>query len=324
MESVRKYTSVRRDAYGISSYTDFSGSFKKSGKALGKTGVTGPEASRAEPFSPIRTKCINYLIYLLFGKRTDEEEYSLSSVNTGFSPYNAQEGYLVRSSFEEHYFYEEEQTSFSTQGYVRTSDGREISFGLDFSMSRSFEEYFKVDTTAIEARMCDPLVINLDTDTASVSDQRILFDLDADGEKENIPLLSGKSAFLSLDQNDDGIINDGSELFGTRTGDGFRDLSKYDSDGNGWIDEADDIFDKLTLVAFDEKGEQKLYKLKEKDIGAIFLGSVDTGFLLKDHDNNRVNAAIRKTGIFLYENGTAGTVQHLDLGYYHGPKDREW
>ena len=29
------------------------------------------------------------------------------------------------------------------------------------------------------------------------------------------------------------------ELFGTKSGNGFADLAKYDSDGNGWIDEAD-------------------------------------------------------------------------------------
>ena len=313
MESVRKYTSVRRDAYGFSSYTDFSGRFKKSGRAQGGSEVTATEASPEDSFSRLRTKCINYLIYLLFGKRIGDDDYSLSSVNTSSSPYGSSEGYLVRSSFEEHYFHEEEQTSFRAQGCVHTADGRELSFALDFSMSRSFEEYFKVDTSAIEARMCDPLVINLDADTASISDQKIMFDLDADGEKDNISRLGSKSAFLSLDKDGDGIINDGSELFGTRSGNGFRDLSEYDSDGNGWIDEADEIFDKLSLCIFDENGEQKLYKLKEKGLGAIFLGSVDTGFLLRDHSDNRVNAAIRKTGLFLYENGLAGTVQHLDL-----------
>lgn len=313
MESVRKYTSVRRDAYGISSFTDFSGRFKKPGKAQEGSGVTGPTASAEDPFSRIRRKCINYLIYLLFGKRMDEEDYTLSSVNASSSPYKSADGFLVRNSFEEHYFYEEEQTSFRAQGSVCTADGREISFGLDFSMSRSFEEYYKIEATAIEARMCDPLVINLDTDTASVSDQRIMFDLDADEKMDSIPGLGSKSAFLSLDRNEDGIINNGSELFGTSSGNGFRDLSVYDSDGNGWIDEADEVFDRLTLCVFDENGEQKLYKLKEKGLGAIFLGSVDTEFLLRDHADNRINAAIRKTGIFLYENGTAGTVQHLDL-----------
>ena len=40
------------------------------------------------------------------------------------------------------------------------------------------------------------------------------------------------NAFLSLDKNSDGIINDGSELFGAASGNGFADLAKYDEDGN--------------------------------------------------------------------------------------------
>ena len=56
-----------------------------------------------------------------------------------------------------------------------------------------------------------------------------------------------------------------------------------------------------------------LYGLSEKGVGAIYLGNVDTDFSLNSASTNQVNAAIRKTGIFLYENGNVGTVQHLDL-----------
>ena len=34
------------------------------------------------------------------------------------------------------------------------------------------------------------------------------------------------SRFLALDKNNDGIINNGSELFGTESGNGFIDLKK--------------------------------------------------------------------------------------------------
>lgn len=42
---------------------------------------------------------------------------------------------------------------------------------------------------------------------------------------------------LSLDQNGNGEIDNGTELFGTKSGDGFADLARYDLDYNGWIDE---------------------------------------------------------------------------------------
>lgn len=45
--------------------------------------------------------------------------------------------------------------------------------------------------------------------------------------------------FLALDKNGDSVINDGKELFGAATGQGFKELAIYDSDKNYWIDEND-------------------------------------------------------------------------------------
>ena len=111
------------------------------------------------------------------------------------------------------------------------------------------------------------------------------------------------------------MINDGGELFGTKSGDGFADLAQYDADGNGWIDEADEIWDKLLIWVRDEEGDT-LYHLSDLGVGAIGLGSVSTEFSLNDARDNQTIALIRKTGIFLYENGTVSTVQHLDMAQH--------
>ena len=217
-------------------------------------------------------------------------------------------------SFYSSYSYEEtEETSFSTTGKVRCADGREIDFNIDLYMSRSFSQYIEEEFTIspIEA-LCDPLVINLEGGIAEVSDTKIRFDLDADGIVDEVSRLNSGSGYLALDKNGDGRINDGSELFGTKSGDGFSDLAVYDRDGNGWIDEADPIFEKLKIWITDENGIERLYSLKDKGVGAIYLGNADTSFDLKSADNV-TNARIRKTGVFLYENGMAGTMQHLDL-----------
>ena len=158
---------------------------------------------------------------------------------------------------------------------------------------------------------CDPLVINLDTNIAQVSDQKFFFDLDQDGKEEEISSLKSGSGFLALDLNGDGVINDGGELFGTKSGNGFADLAKYDSDGNGWIDEADAIWEKLLIWTKDEDGNDKLYHLSELGVGAIGLGRTSTQFALNSEKDNSHNAMIRSTGIFLYENGNVSTVQHL-------------
>ncbi|MBO4899130.1 MAG: hypothetical protein J5509_02465 [Lachnospiraceae bacterium] len=208
-------------------------------------------------------------------------------------------------------YYEEETTSFSSSGIVRTADGREIAFGVEFSMSRAFCQVFEM-LTAQDYFVTDPLVINLDTDMTEVSDFKFLFDLDCDGVKENISFAGAGSGFLALDLNEDGVINDGSELFGTKSGDGFADLAKFDSDGNGWIDEADEIFEKLRVWTKDENGNDMLISLKEADVGAICLGRVGTQFSLNDRLGH-TNAFMRSSGVFLRESGGAGTLAQLDL-----------
>lgn len=207
---------------------------------------------------------------------------------------------------------EQESTTFSAQGIAKTADGREISFGVDLSMSRGFAgQMFSMKDEAVV--LTDPLVINLENDNASITDQKFYFDLDSDGKEEEISQLGAGSGFLAYDKNGDGIINDGSELFGTKSGDGFADLAAYDRDGNGWIDENDDIFNKLKVWTKDADGNDKLLDLKEANVGAIYLGSANTQMHLNNAYTNQTNAVIRKTGVFLKETGEVGTIQHVDF-----------
>ncbi|MCR4897573.1 MAG: hypothetical protein K5891_12450 [Lachnospiraceae bacterium] len=224
---------------------------------------------------------------------------------------NVQTLYLTETV--EHY--EHEETSFATTGTVRCADGREISFNVNVTMSREFSEYAKRDLGFSVTQCIDPLVINLDGNVTSVSDQTFYFDLDCDGQKDQISSLGAGSGFLALDKNGDGVIHDGSELFGTASGDGFADLAAYDLDRNGWIDENDEIWDRLKVWTRDENGKDILYSLSQAGVGALCVNKVGTEFALKDEKNDD-NAFIRSTGVFLYENGGAGTLQHVDLVKY--------
>lgn len=207
--------------------------------------------------------------------------------------------------------YESQKMSFSSEGTVKTADGREINFSLDLSMSREFTSRKDITVKAGDA-LIDPLVINFDSAAAKLTDKKFSFDIDSDGTSDQISFLTRGSGFLALDSNSDGIINNGRELFGPNTGNGFSELAQYDSDGNNWIDENDPIFDKLRIWTKDDDGTDRLFAIGEKGIGAIYLGNVDTGFILKDTANTTLGE-IRKTGIFLKENGTAGTINHIDL-----------
>lgn len=273
------------------------------------------EKLERDAMTRIRTECLQFLMFILFGRKPDDDSLLDFPGNSADAPASEAAGQNIFYEQTESYtsFYaEQEETSFTTQGTVVTADGRELSFNLDLSMSRSFTSYYEESVSTLRS-FTDPLVINLDSDCAFVSDVKISFDLDADGQDEEISRLSSGSGYLALDNNGDGIINDGSELFGTRSGDGFADLSEYDSDHNGWIDEADEVFTKLKICIMNEDGSQTLYSLKDKDIGAICLKSESTDFSLNNLTTNETNARIRRTGIFLYENGGLGTMQHLDL-----------
>lgn len=200
-----------------------------------------------------------------------------------------------------------ESVSAKMQGCVRTSDGREIALDVNLKMSQSF--YSKVEKS--QAVFTDPLVVNFDGKLPELENASFSFDIDSDGESDQISKLSSGSGFLALDKNGNGTIDDGSELFGTTSGDGFADLAKYDEDGNGWIDEGDSVFDKLRV--WTGSGEDgKLLALGETGIGAIYLGSAASDFTYRSPVGQTLGA-LRSTGMFLYENGKTGNISQIDF-----------
>ena len=208
---------------------------------------------------------------------------------------------------------ESESTSFAANGVVKTADGQEIRFNLQLQMSRSYQEETSVSLRLGDAaKPVDPLVLNFAGNAADLLDQRFSFDLDADGSKEQIAQLASGSAYLSFARNQDGRINDGSELFGPASGDGFAELAALDDDGNGWIDENDAAFSQLSLWQPGAGGDGNLQSLSEAGVGAIALAQVATPFELNDSSNQSLGR-IRNSGIFLQENGGAGTIQQIDL-----------
>ena len=89
----------------------------------------------------------------------------------------------VRTTVQSAFVAETEHTAFSANGIVRTADGREINFGVTVEMSRAFAARFD-KITQEDYIVTDPLVINLDTNVASVTEQKFLFDIDSDGREE--------------------------------------------------------------------------------------------------------------------------------------------
>lgn len=207
---------------------------------------------------------------------------------------------------------EQETMNFSAAGIVKTADGREIDFSAQLNMTRQFMEEQHVSIKAGDA-LVDPLVINFDAPAARLTDTKFSFDIDSDGDADQVSFAGSGSGFLALDVNGDGTINNGKELFGPNTGNGFAELAKYDSDGNNWIDENDAIYDKLRIWTKDASGNDQLFALGQKGVGAIYLGNVNTEFAHKSLNDNSLQGQLRSSGVFLREDGSVGLVQQIDL-----------
>ena len=267
-----------------------------------------------------RLTLIRSMLELLTGRKieifdaaelTNESSPAVDATNAPPPP-PAAAGYGIEYSRHESYT-EAEQTQFSASGTVRTADGREISFSLELSMSRLYHEESDVSLRLGDAaRKTDPLVLNFAGTAAQLTDQRFSFDLNADGRNEQINFVSPGSGFLVFDRNGDGKVNNGGELFGPRSNDGFAELAQLDDDKNGWIDENDAAFNHLQVWSRDAQGTEQLQSLSTAGIGAIALSQINSPFALKNNANDTLGQ-IRSSGVFLQENGTAGTIQQIDL-----------
>jgi len=191
-----------------------------------------------------------------------------------------------------------QSTNFSANGYVKTKDGRTIDFSINVS---SFQLSYSL--TKNSGVSVDPIALDLTEPT--VKEQIVELDLNFDGKLDKF-YIGGGRGLLVYDKNRNGKVDDATELFGPMTGDGFSELAKLDTDGDMWIDEDDEKFLNLKIWTVDENGRQKLVGLLDMNVGAIFLGSVTTPFDYYD-------SVLRKSGIYLTEDGTVGTVKQIDF-----------
>jgi hypothetical protein len=104
---------------------------------------------------------------------------------------------------------------------------------------------------------CEPLVVDITGSGFALTDTAhgVIFDIRADGHPLRIPWTAdSRNGFLALDRNGNGIVDDGSELFGNVTPqpksarpNGFLALAQYDWNGDGVIDSLDPIYSFLRI-----------------------------------------------------------------------------
>ena len=201
---------------------------------------------------------------------------------------------------------ESEETTVCGNGNATTSDGKKIDFNYSLAMARNFSSE-KTEEEKGTIKLSDPLMLSFNGRACELTKDCIRFDLNADGTPEQIPGLGAGTAFLVFDRNGNGQADDGSELFGVATANGFADLAKLDSDHNGWIDEGDAAFNQLAVWS-----ANSFSSLKEHGVGALYTAAVDAPFALKTNTNELLGQ-IRAAGLFLSEAGEVGQMQQVDL-----------
>ena len=157
----------------------------------------------------------------------------------------------------------------------------------------------------------DPLVLDLAGNGFATRglDDAVRFDLSGDGRPESISAPKGDDALLALDRNGNGRIDSGKELFGDQHGasNGFAELSKYDDNNDGRIDQQDSLFEQLSLLRFDAQGRQQQQSLAEAGVSAIHLQAQNVKQALGAYDE------IAQIGRFDFADGRSGQAADLLL-----------
>jgi|GEM_PF-884799 len=162
----------------------------------------------------------------------------------------------------------------------------------------------------------DPLTFDLDGDGIETiginATNPILFDHDGDSLKTATGWIKADDAFLVLDRNSNGTIDNGSELFGDSTplstggnaADGFAALQDQDSNHDGLVNASDTNFSRLRLWQdFNQNGISEtgeLSTLDQKGIAAIVVQKIENNTILPNGN------VLADTGSYLRTDGTVG------------------
>ena len=153
-------------------------------------------------------------------------------------------------------------------------------------------------------RCCDPiatspLILDLDGDGVE-ADAITYFDHEGDGWAELSSWANEDDGTLVWDRNADGVINDGSELFGNNTvlqngnkaAHGFVALADLDDNGDGVIDSSDTAWTELRVMRWTDDNNNGIKDEGEEyfvTLDSLGIESLDTGFTNSDHVDSSGN-----------------------------------
>ena len=270
-------------------------------ESLGETTETLDAINALEP----KYRMLVLLLERLTGQKINLGQFKTTSTSASSTASGTASSAILTYN---HVQEEASALSMNISGSVQTEEGKAMEFSLSIQWNQHFyeEQSIRIQDGKI---LQDPLVISMDGGQALSSDA-FAFNLTGK-EGESIPFMNGTAGYLARDINDDGKIQSGQELFGPKSGDGFKELKQFDDDKNGWIDESDSIFKQLKLWQITTQGES-LISLKEAGIGALSLNSVELGYTAKSSIDSTLGY-YKQGSVALSEEGLAYGLFSVDI-----------
>ena len=186
-------------------------------------------------------------------------------------------------------------------------------FGLQFEFSFSLNVEVAVEGTVQQS---DPVTFDLNNNGIELTSHTngARFDIVGNGKPATTAFVTGGDAFLALDRNGNGRIDNGLELFGDQRGaaNGFEELRKLDSNRDGVIDPNDKDYGRLLLFRDNGNGvteQGELISLKDAGIAAIQLGYRNVNEVASGGNRIAQSAAFRRF------DGSYGRVADSILNY---------
>ncbi|WP_295081767.1 calcium-binding protein, partial [Ruminococcus sp.] len=196
---------------------------------------------------------------------------------------------------------------------IWVNDAEKIGYFF-YDLFHSDDMYDDYQSAGSARYVVDPLIFDLGNDGFGIVDKSegAYFDKDNNGYRERIDWTT-TDAFLALDRNGNGKIDNGSELFGDTTyingedkyaENGFAALQQYDENGDGVINSEDAVFEDLRLWV-DANGngiseESELSTLADHDITSV------SAVASEEKLSTGTSAVIDGTSTFEYADGTSG------------------
>ena len=248
----------------------------------------------------------------------DEFNSNLSSVNDVFSTTSAELINIDGQSFQQNdllsvelWQSHEQHLNYQVQGKFNINE-QELSLNYNLSLSSERNSYSKIETSA--AALKDPLLVQFGAQGLGKIKGQKSFAINQDNILDNLPIFSGDVGYLVYDKNNNQQADDGSELFGPKTGQGFVELAQLDSNKNGFIDTEDEQFEQLYLwqPSDDNSPTEQWLSLKDAKIQAISLSAISTPFDFFDQQGE-IQAQLRQSSFAISESGLGRGVHQVDV-----------